>query len=635
MDDLRQRDEKFQTFIFLPLLKDSDMTKPIKEHILKIFKEEASILFLRNLNVLRVLKSSQCELMITKTIFKKESEAQATHMLDVSRQIKHGESQSGKETTFVLKQVEYLSCTTSSQIDNVEASENWWIVKAILEMAMLENCHETHSNRTYCYTDVVFCFPFSGCGVIQHDNKFNVHAFLPVPGCATGGGFSFLIHADWNLTASRDSVEEDDGGWNSALLRACAELFAYITIQNIKNPDHKMLDHYAKTVSRTQGSTLSNWWRGFTNKVQDLVTGKCDCFHVSREIEKEIINLFPTYADDLNLIIVDNHLYCRFPPLDIVEVLSRYRSEHFVDQHENPDWWVMLFISLKRHIEMKRSEGFKLKLVSIFKTKPILQFYGFSYRQNWNDAQTCLNLLWSKDSTISAALLCDLLPHLHIICYQSEEERDCLLTLDFWKVATTDVVVRLVLMAHGEMNADYGKETLINSIRFLFANRDALIAEFKGNEHGYAGLNAQRLRLCMPVNDGAVLSSDAIVPLFKIHPGADSSNHVCLDLFENLSDSDQALMAIFLLEVGCKLPDGGSEIDERVLCCCDIIFESLRHEQVVSVLNKLQIQEISATNFFRVLQRLQDQPEIYFTFLSNLQAVLRSLSEVKLSRSHS
>ena len=108
------------------------------------------------------------------------------------------------------------------------------------------------------------------------------------------------------MTAGRDSIEEDDGGWNYALQVATAELISFIAHQYLRDPSRKIVEHLKLTFNRNQGSTISEWWRAFIKRIKESVTVKCNCYQISEETERELVSIFPSYSQDLNLFTISN-----------------------------------------------------------------------------------------------------------------------------------------------------------------------------------------------------------------------------------------------------------------------------------------------------------------------------------------
>ena len=64
------------------------------------------------------------------------------------------------------------------------------------------------------------------------------------------------------------------------------------------------MEHLKITFHRNQGSTISGWWRAFIKRIKKSVTVNCNCYQISEE--RELVSIFPSYSQDLNLFTISN-----------------------------------------------------------------------------------------------------------------------------------------------------------------------------------------------------------------------------------------------------------------------------------------------------------------------------------------
>ena len=635
-----ERSDSFKTFIFIPV-HGATFAKSVSTRVEEIFVREGSILLLKNLDAITVLDMSQGEgreAIVECTIRKsctEKIEENVPEVNDVISRLAGIDSSSSEERLHVSKLC-YECWTTSSNFagKNDILTEDWWMVRA--QMHLLEKSfNSTHCAHEKRPSEIVICFPVSK----SKPQTFNVHAFLPVEGCRTGGGLTFLLHADWNLTSSRDSIEEDDVGWNKTLQTASAEIFAFIVSQSMdKVPSaqlqkslwmedraRRMLEHFIATINRSQSSALSQWWRSFFAKIKRLVTARSVCFQISEEKEKELRDIFPSYREDLNLIAVPDQ-DSGLPRLDILELLSRYQADIFDQHFDDAEWWSKLFGAIKDCIlESKCDQAMREKIAAIYETKPILKIVGSQCRESFSSDRE-IYLIWTSE-----CLQPILLPEHKLITYESEAEKECLILLDRWKEATTEEIVRMIILDHCNMGDQRSKIDLVGSIRFLQANHEALFKELfrrfarNGEVHAHASSAdpSDLPAFCIPINRGIELSSNAFISSFASERnGADSSENlqcVCQEMFEGLSDLNKVLMVIFLLQLGCRIAENVSESSEIFLNYSDSVKDALQSFMMDSVPSVRG--ESSALELLRTLQKNEETGR----FFAGLQAVYANL----------
>ena len=440
------------------------------------------------------------------------------------------------------------------------------------------------------------------------------------------------------MTAGRDSIEEDDGGWNYALQVATAELISFIAHQYLRDPSRKIVEHLKLTFNRNQGSTISEWWRAFIKRIKESVTVKCNCYQISEETERELVSIFPSYSQDLNLFTISNQ-EAGLRKLDLLEVLRLYQPEFFDQHRENQEWWASLFASLHRYRIKNNGMATREEIIEVFKTKRILKCYGCPDRVPWRFDGEVIYLLWTEDANVVGILDQNLLPYLRIVLYESDAEKKFLESMGL-KEATIQEIVRLLFLGHVTGSDSHSKESLSKSIPFLLANRDTLIsvvAQEEAQKHVDARATTKSVPcnpripvLYVPVTEGVILSSDAVIPSLT---GPEStlrgdSRGVRKDLFEGRSDLDKVKMVVFLMEIGCSVSEDVSDSRELFLGWDDQLSEILK-----LVFSKSKSQDgkgSSSLSMLRTIHRewVHQESDLFLTFLDKVHASLKDSSQV-------
>ena len=463
-----------------------------------------------------------------------------------------------------------------------------------------------NEEKEKCFAEsIVLCFPQQNQDLNRNDlqQSYPIYAFLPIH---TTAGFSFLMHANWHLASSRDSVLEYSE-WNKCLRNACAQLTAetfsrFLKDESLPAKCEGLLRYHLEQILKMSG--LSSWWMEYKKEVIDRLKNRkndVSIFEASPEkikCLKVIIPELELLLHELSIVIVTDSKR-HFPELSVYDLIVNQQDSFFFGRPET--WWDCLFSQLLIFIKSVRmqNEG-KAFMDRVFWSKPIFRLVD-SPSDIRVKLDPCVSYLVkpAQDSDIKPVdyFPIECLPGFRLLDCNSADETELLLNLGV-PMADSNCAVRLFLLHHIALHCPewyikygLGTEARRLGLHFLYENKTEMYLQWKSLLS--TDRNFQRLANLLPefpegtdfdwcsvykklpeglenpllwLPCGEVLTKSVLISanaatlsnfmMISFQPeSSKSSEHFTCKEIQTQSDAFSAvLFDLFLLEIGCRLP---------------------------------------------------------------------------------
>ena len=631
------------TRIYLPF---SDMANlldadKIQQHILDVLKEGLSLNFwnkVQKMGIWNEFKGTEDTFSMTRTV-------ETAHQLPSNE----GDLMGNRS---ILKHT--VSRTTVSHIGTPlfgPISTNFFLVvgEGTIDPSTIQT-YQYSSDTSKKRTKIAICFPLQKSDKRPPD-VYPLFAYMPIH---SNGGFSFLLHADWLVVSSRESIVESEIGQNRFLRDASAELIAAAFVHFLADGRTEAGDkaclrfHMEHLLNMTPPSL---WWLKFKKNVIEQMLAKHPVFRIftadlkqQKEIEKVISNL-SWHCEKLNIIVV-NEMNSLLPELSIYDIIRHADDAFFTGR--SPHWWAEFFSGLLKFVEgdrfVKEQKEF---MEQIIWSVPMFQFFK---KQSEGRKRLCHRELYLLRPDGKFFFPCECLPGVRLLEFESPHEKALLLSLGM-KIADDKQIVRLILLHHISLSKrewydKYGGRAHTNrlGLHFLYEKRAALHLEWKNilsAENGLCNFRQSLLQfscLCelnendfeLPVINEELLVAEmhhprlwilggkseaamSILPAQEATLGSfmtvkldDASSHhtyVYSGINQHKDASTAASFDLFLLEIGCMLPALSSieqvqihQDEVGLQHCLSVFLHSIKQLQDANQLSALELSCIPSSD---------------------------------------